>query len=119
MNETTSEKLPAEKGAAAKKSDPTLEYFAKLHDDAKLTRIPVAHLYYADTIDHSAGWESQMSNSACFRPGKVPEGTNRYFVADFIPAWQQFEVSAVRGPGAVPVTEYLPVAHIRRWKRAL
>lgn len=119
MQETTSEKQTDGKpaGAAPKKPSVVEKYFAELHGDGKLTRIPVAHLYFAENIDHSGSWEHQFSNAACFRPCKNPETRPRYYVADFIPAWQMFEVSAVSGPDATPATELLPVAHVRRWKR--
>ncbi len=113
MNESIVENA---KAAAPKRKTVVEKYFEDLHGDGKLTRIPVKHIYFAETIDHSGGWESQISNAACFRPGQA--GTlQRYFVADFIPAWQQFEVSVVRGQDSEPITELLPAAHVRRWKR--
>lgn len=118
MNENTTDKppVPADKGAP-KKSLAEL-YFEKLHGDSKLTRIPVKHLFFAESIDHSGGWESQISNAVCYRPGQQPSNLSRYYVADFIPAWQAIEWSSVRGPDSEPVTEILPIVHVRRWKRA-
>lgn len=117
MSETTIEKLPAEKGTAAPKKATTVvdKYFAELHTDSKLTRVPVAHLYFAtdNYLDVNECGVSQLSNAECRRPG----GTGRYWVSDFVPAWQMFEVTLVVGPDSVPVTSLLPAAHIRRWKR--
>jgi hypothetical protein len=73
-------------------------------------------MYFAENIDHSGGWDSQISNAACVRPGQHGNA-QRYHVADFIPAWQMIEWTIVRGPDAMPITEYIPAAHVRRWKR--
>jgi hypothetical protein len=74
-------------------------------------------MYFAEAIDHSRGFENQMSNAACYRPGEAPAGKQRYYVADFIPAWQMIEWTAVQGPDTVPVTTYVPIGHVRRWVR--
>ena len=115
MNETTvAETKPTEK----KQPSPAEKYFAALYEkDSKLTRVPVGHLYFAETIDHSGAWEHHMSNAKCVRVEALPVNATRFYVCDFIPAWQCFEFSAVNGPGAIPVTELIPAAHVRRWKR--
>lgn len=110
-NETSSDKQGATKKNAVQR------YFDDLYGDGKLTRIPVKHLYYAENIDHSGSWEHQFSNSECFRPNGAPNGKTRYYVADFVPAWQHFELTVVLGPNTEPITELIPVAFVRRWKR--
>jgi hypothetical protein len=65
MQETTQEKPPAAKGTV--KMPTTAEkYFADLHAD-KLTRVPVAHLYFNEPIDFAGVGESQISNRGCVR----------------------------------------------------
>ena len=92
------------------------KYFAELYGDGKLTRVPVAHLYFKvdDQFDFSEISVSQKSNLECKR-FDLEKG--RYFVCDFIPAWQVFELTWVAGVDSPPTTTMLPTTHVRRWKR--
>jgi hypothetical protein len=111
-----SENTQSAEKPAPKKKTIAEEYFERLYAGDKLTRVPVAHLFFTENIDHSAGWESQFSNARCFRVGQGPQNSpSRYYVADYIPAWQAFELTAVKGPDSEPVTELVPAAHVRRW----
>lgn len=114
MQETTQEKPPAAKGTV--KMPTTAEkYFADLHAD-KLTRVPVAHLYFNEPIDFAGVGESQISNRGCVR---LSGDFRRAWVCDFIPMWQVFELSYCPSPDAPVITEWIPAAHVRRFKRAV
>lgn len=113
MSETPSDKL-----GAGKKKTVAEKYFDDMHSDGKLTRIPVKHLYFAENIDFNGGGDSQVSNRACVRINpEDPATMRRSWICDFIPAWQTFEITFVPAPESVPITELIPVVHVRRWKR--
>jgi hypothetical protein len=85
--------------------------------DPKLTRIPVAHLYFShgEYLDVPETGMSQLSNIRCYpQPTEQP----RYFLCDYIPAWQTFELSFYAGPGEQPKTTMVPVSRVSTWKRA-
>lgn len=78
-----------------------------------LTRVPVKHLHFADNLDLPGG-TNQVSNVKCYAE---TEHSAKYYTAEFIPAWQQFEITLHRF-GAPPEVCMMPVAHVRRWERA-
>lgn len=78
-----------------------------------LTRIPVKHLYFAENIDLPGG-NGQVSNKETFQN---PPAVTRYFSCDFIPAWQQFELTYHAGGNTEPEVQLIPACHVRRWRR--
>lgn len=85
--------------------------------DPKLTRVPVAHLYFShgEYLDVPDTGQAQLSNLRCV---PFPPEQSRYFLCDYIPAWQQFEVSFYAGPSEPPKTCLVPMARVSTWKRA-
>ncbi len=84
-----------------------------MSDDKKpqLTRIPVRHLYFVDSLDIQGA--SQISNLRCYpEPAQQPN----YWTADYLPAWNAFEIIWHRRdvPDDVRV---MPVAHVRTWTK--
>lgn len=78
-----------------------------------LTRIAVKHLHFAENLDLPGG-TNQVSNVKCYAE---TEHSAKYYTAEFIPAWQQFEITLHRF-GAPPEVCMMPAAHVRRWERA-
>lgn len=77
-----------------------------------LTRVPVKHLYFADNLDFQG--QSQVSNLKC---GRHPEGAGAWYTCDFIPAWQQFEITQHR-VNVEPAVRLMPTLHVRTWEKA-
>lgn len=77
----------------------------------ELTRIPVAHIYFVNPFDFP---HAQESNITC-----KPEidKANRCYVAFYIPAWHQFEVTSAAA-GEVQAVRMIPMEQIKSWVKA-
>ena len=76
-----------------------------------LTRVQARQLWFTENIDLPGA--QQVSNIKCWREGEQ----SRYFLADWIPAWQSFEVSYYES-SALNKVQIVPACHVRRWERA-
>jgi hypothetical protein len=82
----------------------------------KLTRIPIRHVWFHDSITF-AGLDSRystISNVSCVKSGNE----NRYVTCSFVPAWQVFEFqfhTMHEGKDAVRVRR-VSAARISQWE---
>jgi len=88
---------------------------APRHDE-KLTRIPVRHVYFDDSMtfpDIGSGY-STLSNLKCY-----PESANatRYVLCDWIPSWQMFEFTFHMGGKDEPRIRFVSATHVKSWQR--
>lgn len=97
MNETASDKKPTPP------------------KDNNLTRIPVRWLRFVENFDIPA--QPQVSNLKGYA---FPEGNPKWWSIQFIPAWQQFEITLMSGDKSVESVdpEYVPASRIYKWWRA-
>lgn len=84
--------------------------------DDKLTRIPVRHVYFDDSMtfpDIGSGY-STLSNLKCYAE---PVNATRYVLCEWIPAWQMFEFTFHMGGREEPRVRFVSAAHVRSWQR--
>ena len=81
-----------------------------------LVRIKCKHIYFGDAFDLAFGSSSsQISNVACYQVGENRTG----FEADFLPAWQMFEIWQMSGAWErVGESQFVTASYIRRWLKA-
>ncbi len=84
--------------------------------DDKLTRVPVRHVYFDDSMtfpDIGSGY-STLSNLKCYRES---DNASRYVLCEWIPAWQTFEFTFFMGGKEEPRVRYVTAAHVKSWQR--
>lgn len=84
--------------------------------DDRLTRVPVRHVYFHDsmTFPGIASAYSTISNLACY---PNPPNATTYVLCDWIPAWQSFEFTFHTGGRDEPRSRFVPAAHVHSWQR--